>query len=143
MSIWYMVCWLGRSLVGLLVFRSRYSPLVHAVCIHSLLTFLFWLHLDYLVSLSLSLCFLGWIMSALCRLLFPAHLGVQVFNIAVVCLQIWQEHVVFVSSILALGFLGSKRVSPSSFIVSVWNQVLSWAKGMEAGKRQKSSWSLI
>ncbi|KAL5047564.1 hypothetical protein BDW71DRAFT_38581 [Aspergillus fruticulosus] len=41
MSIWYMVCWLGRSLVGLLVFRSRYSPLVHAVCIHSLLTFLF------------------------------------------------------------------------------------------------------
>ncbi|KAL3433610.1 hypothetical protein BDV09DRAFT_104622 [Aspergillus tetrazonus] len=109
MSIWYMVCWLGRSLVGLLVFPESEFPF-GACCLHSFLTlsFLFWLHLDYLLSLSLSLQF-SWLdyvytMSALISS-SPGGSGVQH---RCGCLQIWPEHAVSVSSFLALGFWAAK-----------------------------------
>lgn len=109
-----------------------------ACCLHSFLTlsFLFWLHLDYLMSLSLSLQF-SWLdyvytMSALISS-SPGGSGVQH---RCGCLQIWPEHAVSVSSFWYWGFGQQKGFSIFSFKVSVWNWVMSWAKGM--GSRQTS-----
>ncbi|KAL4764582.1 uncharacterized protein BDW70DRAFT_101615 [Aspergillus foveolatus] len=141
-----MVCWLGRSLVGLLVFRSRSSPLVLAVCIHSL-PFLSCSGCIWIISCHCHChchcSFPGWIMSTLCRLLYPAHPGFRCST------SLWLSTNMagargFCLFLFGTGVLGSKRVSPSShskflFGIGLCHGQKEWG----AGKRQKSSWSLI
>lgn len=141
-------------------FRSRYSPLVLAVCIHSLFSpfiGLFWLssvsglHLDHLYVIVVAVL-PGWdclymLASECVGSHFQLIRGVQVFNMTVGCLQIWLKLRVFSFSFVSFsflfgsGFLGSKMVTLLSLSLL---GIGLWAKGIwGASKHQKSYWSLI
>lgn len=122
-------------------FRSRYSPLVLAVCIHSLfspLIGLFWLssvsglHLDHLYVIVAVLP--GWdclymLASECVGSHFQLIRGVQVFNMTVGCLQIWLKlrAVFFFFRLFQFSFwhwVFGKQNGYSSLIISAWNWVM-------------------
>ncbi|KAL4737880.1 hypothetical protein BDV11DRAFT_146377 [Aspergillus similis] len=143
MSIWYMVCWLGRSLVGLLVFRSRCSALVLAVCIRSLpFLVLAAFGLSHVIVIVIAVFLVG-----LCLHYVGSY--IQLTRGFRCSTSLWLSTNMagargFCLFLFGTGVLGSKRVSPSSlskflFGIGLCHGQKEWG----AGKRQKSSWSLI